>query len=266
MSARRSVFQRLPSVRVVVWACVLAQIGIAGLLVSEETWSKQTFGGDRPIKSIETRDVTPGDQSRPFLHVGVPAHQDPRLRVNGPVSLPDDLPSRLEFTVEETEADGRVLLIAGAIERGDAQRFAAYLESLEDPVDLVALHSPGGHVSEAIDIGRAIRAEGLNTLVGPDAACVSSCPYMFAGGDARTASRAAWIGVHQHYYGENSLLPLFVAVQGVQAGQGETMAHLNEMGVDPLLMVHALKTPPEEIYFLVEDELVEYRLATEIIP
>ena len=61
------------------------------------------------------------------------------------------------------------------------------------------------------------------------------------------------------------LLPAFIAVQGIQHGQGETMEYLADMGVDPLILVHALKTPPEDIYLLVEDELLEYRLATEVV-
>jgi hypothetical protein len=43
------------------------------------------------------------------------------------------------------------------------------------------------------------------------------------------------------------------------------MAHLIEMGVDPGVMVHGLTTPPEDIYVLVEEELVESRLATEVV-
>lgn len=266
MSAEATIFNRLPSIRTVVRLCLLGQIGVAGLLLSQHLWASYPLWGDRPIKTVETRKVTPGDQSRPFHRVGVPAHENPSFRVNSPVRLPQDLPPRLEFSVQETEEHGRVLLVAGAIEGGDAKRFEAFLDSLEAPVDLVALHSSGGRVAEALEIGRTMRARGLATFVGPDAACVSSCPYIFAGGTRRTASRSAWIGLHQHYYGEDSLLPMFVAVQGVQAGQGETMAFLDEMGVDPLILVHGLKTPPEEIYFLVEEELMDYRLATEIAP
>jgi hypothetical protein len=46
--------------------------------------------------------------------------------------------------------------------------------------------------------------------------------------------------------------------------QGETMTYLIEMDVDPGVMVHGLTTPPNDIYVLVESELVESRLATTI--
>ena len=48
-------------------------------------------------------------------------------------------------------------------------------------------------------------------------------------------------------------------------GQGETMQHLIDMGIDPGVMVHSLKTPPEEIYVLMEDELLESKLATKML-
>ncbi len=38
------------------------------------------------------------------------------------------------------------------------------------------------------------------------------------------------------------------------------MAHLDAMGVDVRLMQHALTTPPEAIYVLLPEELVEYRM------
>ena len=69
----------------------------------------------------------------------------------------------------------------------------------------------------------------------------------------------ASVGVHQHYFGESSLLPAFVAVEDIQRGQGEVMGYLAEMGIDPLVMRHALATPPNEIYLLLPEELDRYK-------
>jgi hypothetical protein len=88
--------------------------------------------------------------------------------------------------------------------------------------------------------------------------CYSACPYLLAGGEAREIDAQASVGVHQHYFGENSLLPAFVAVEDIQRGQGDVMAYLDEMGIDPLVMQHALATPPDEIYVLLEEELQRY--------
>lgn len=105
----------------------------------------------------------------------------------------------------------------------------------------------------------------MNMLIVPDAACLSSCPYVLAGGVERTVSRTGWVGLHQHYQDRKTILPAFLAVQGIQHGQGDTVAYLGKMGIDPLVMVHALKTPPDDIYLLVEDELTRYHLATKVI-
>jgi hypothetical protein len=60
-------------------------------------------------------------------------------------------------------------------------------------------------------------------------------------------------------------LPVYFAVEDIQQNQGRTMVHLIEMGVDPGLMVYSLATPPDEIYVLVEEELMASRLATRLL-
>ena len=92
--------------------------------------------------------------------------------------------------------------------------------------------------------------------------CYSACPYLFAGGETREIEEGASIGVHQHYFGQNTYLPAFVAVEDIQRGQGEVMVYLDEMGIDPLVMQHALTTPSDEIYVLLPEELDRYGFAT----
>lgn len=70
------------------------------------------------------------------------------------------------------------------------------------------------------------------------------------------------VGVHQHYFGENTVLPAFLAVEDIQRGQGEVMGYLDEMGIDLRLMQPALATPPDAIYILVREELERYGLVT----
>ncbi len=43
------------------------------------------------------------------------------------------------------------------------------------------------------------------------------------------------------------------------------MEFLIEMGVDPALAILGMKTAPDDIYVLLTDEAVQYRLATGII-
>ena len=40
------------------------------------------------------------------------------------------------------------------------------------------------------------------------------------------------------------------------------MTYLDDMGIDPLVMRHALVTPPDEIYVLLPEELRAYNFVT----
>lgn len=255
----------LPSARAVLRACLLAQVLVAGAVALDTGWGALDRIGRDGIRTETQSPISPGDQRRPFSPSAVPSRLGPEQPSEGPVRLPDPLPDRLEFSIRPTEAFGDVLLLAGAIDPGAAPRLRGYLADLDAPPDMVALHSPGGSVRDALDIGRMLRDDGLNTLVLPDAACLSACPYIFAGGVERTASRTAWIGLHQHAYDDGSILPAFLAVEQIQAGQGETLRYLSDMGVDPLALARGLETPPDDIYLLVEEELLRYRLATAMI-
>lgn len=168
-----------------------------------------------------------------------------------------DLPSRLTLRHE-----GDTLLLTGAVAPDDAKRFAEFLNNAKSLPRKVEIASHGGSVSDALAIGRMVREAGLSTFVGDGSVCLSACPYMLAGGVERQVSRSARVGVHQHYFGESTMLPAFLAVEDVQRGQGLVMAFLAEMGIDPLLMQHALTTPPDEVYILLPEEMDRYGLRT----
>jgi hypothetical protein len=190
--------------------------------------------------------VAPGDQRRRFDPGDVQA-----------LPAAGDMPSRLLF-----EAEGDTARLTGTIAPGDAARFAEWLSAPGRGVSRVELHSTGGSVADALEIGRTLRDGRLDAAVPAGRLCLSACPYILAGGVARTVGDGAAVGLHQHYHGENSYLPAFLAVEDIQRGQAEVLAHLAQMGVDPLVMVPALSTPPAEIYVLVPEELERYRMVT----
>jgi hypothetical protein len=127
----------------------------------------------------------------------------------------------------------------------------------------VSLDSSGGSVSDALAIGRTIRSAGFTTIVEDGSVCLSACPYMLAGGTARQAAPGAVVGVHQHFFGKNTLLPAFMAVRDVQRAQASVMDYLDEMGVDLRMMSFALRTPPEEIHILDAEHLRDFNLVTD---
>jgi hypothetical protein len=234
------------------------QIGLAaGLLGMDFARVAPQMSWPGPAAPALDQPVSPGDQTRRFA---------PRilfLRPGQPMPGVDtaDMPSRLFF--DET-APGLVRA-TGAIAEGDAARFDEWLAArgaANTPLpDRVELHSPGGSVAEALAIGRAIRAAGLDTAVTAGDLCLSACPYVLIGGVDRQVSRAQ-VGVHQHYFGETTVLPAFLAVEDIQRGQAEVVVYLDEMGADLRLMAPAMATPPEDIYILLPDELTDYRVAT----
>jgi hypothetical protein len=242
---------------------LIAQAVLAVFLVAADVdarWLPRL--GDRD--ALPSGPASPGDQVRRYD----PGRTLPDFtdRTNMPdIDLPDDLPRRLEFDTVDAGDFGQVLLINGGIEPGDADRFAAHLASLDAPPGLVAINSPGGVVGEALSIGRSLREAGADTIMLPGMACLSACPYILAGGVERRVSGDAAVGMHQHYYDTPGYMPVFLAVEGIQHGQGQTLEYLIEMGIDPGLMLYSLNTPPNEIYLLVEDELLDTRLATEVI-
>ncbi len=203
--------------------------------------------------------IAPGDQTRRYAPRDAPAREArPGTR---PLPSSADMPTRLLFETAPWE-DGTAMTLTGEIAGGDAVRFEEWLAVQPEMPDVAFLNSPGGSVGDALAIGRVLRAAGVATAMAQTDICLSACPYVLAAGVTRTVSEGAWVGVHQHYFGENTALPAFLAVVDIQRGQAEVMRYLIEMGIDPAVMQHVLATPPDEIYLLVSEELLNYRFVT----
>lgn len=202
-----------------------------------------------------TQPLGPGDQTRRYS----PADITPRTARPGsrPIPVTDDMPSRLLFEFVRWQ-DKPTVTITGEIAPGDAVRFEEFIKNVADIPTQAFLNSPGGSVSDALALGRALRRLEISTAMTASDICLSACPYILAGGIARTVEDGALVGVHQHYFGENTALPAFLAVEDIQRGQGDVMVYLAEMDIDPLVMQHALVTPPDEIYLLTTEELTRY--------
>lgn len=238
--------------------CLLALLVVLGDLPRDVLGGLPGSGPKVPSTEVP---VTPGNQTRQFE-----PRRLPRDEPSGP-GFPSDavVPRRLEFTPTRIGAFDDAVLITGTIADGDAERFDAWLTERATPPPAFALHSPGGAVHEALAIGRIMRAQGALVIVTAGASCFSACPYILAGGLERQVSKNAMVGVHQHYFGENTYLPAFLLVSGIQVGQGEVMTYLADMGIDPMIMAKALMTPPDDIYILIPEELERFKLSTELI-
>ena len=232
-------------------AVLIFQLGIGVFLILGDmragTLRLPDFGPGAPRL---TEPVGPGDQRRTYA----PGRDRPAVQ---PARDPGQLPDRLTLTREE----GTTWRLEGAIAEGDAARITGQLADSDAAV--LILQSPGGAVPEALSLGRHLRRAGLGTRVLAGEYCLSACPYLLAGGATRVIHPDATVGVHQHYFGRNTLLPAFVAVEDIQAGQAEVVGYLDAMGIDLRVMRHALATPPDEIYVLLPEELERYGFITD---
>ncbi len=222
------------------------QLGIGILLVIGDVGGSFRLpgGGGSDAPGLELP-IRPGDQRRLFD----PGYQ-PRT---GPAPT-GPLPERLTLTPVE----GGTYRLEGGIEEGDGDRIRKQLAEARPAPETLILQSPGGSVEDALELGRYVRDAGIATRMEAGEVCYSACPYILVAGVAREIPDAASVGVHQHYFGESTLLPAAFAVEDIQRGQGEVMIYLDAMGIDPLVMQHALTTPPEEIYVLLPEELERY--------
>lgn len=171
-----------------------------------------------------------------------------------------DLSQPMRFSLDQ---EG-VLHAQGTIEPGAAARLALELEAHGGEIRMLSLDSPGGSLTEAIAMGRQVRSRRLATGVADGAVCASSCPLLFAGGTERIAGQRAAIGVHQFYARPvPGLRGSIDALSDAQLVTARVSRHLAEMGVDPAAWLHALDTPPTELYYFSGQELAEYRLTTQ---
>lgn len=190
----------------------------------------------------------------PALTDGVP--QAPPVE---PESTPEALrqPMRFELT------SGGVLQAQGAIDLGAADRFAEEIAARGEYVKAVSLNSPGGSVEDALAMAKLIREKGLDTRVATRALCASSCPLIFAGGVARQAAKDAILGVHQVFNAGETRPSPEQAMSSAQNTTARIARHLDEMGIENGLWLHALETPPDRLYYLTPEEMAEFKLVTE---
>ncbi|WP_343069821.1 ATP-dependent Clp protease proteolytic subunit [Paracoccus amoyensis] len=223
---------------------LLSQILLAGFIIAADLW--QSSGKAAPglfAPPAEGPSIRP---YRPDLRPAEPG--TPAMR---------PMPKALEFSLTDGTID-----ISGQIAEGDADRFLQWLDQTQPTASQVSLDSSGGSVSDALAIGRTIRSSGYDTVVKAGAVCMSACPYLLAGGVQRQAVEGAVVGVHQHYFGQNTILPAFMAIRDLQRAQAGVMDYLTEMGVDLRLMSLGLRTPPEEINVLTSGQMQDLGLTT----
>lgn len=190
-----------------------------------------------------------------------------------------DYPERMTFTefrpcAGAAPACAPVYLAQGQIDPGAADRLAELLRSRPDHPRTIAFDSPGGSLIVGLDMGRLIRAQGLNTLVAPrhyagnstelvadDAGCYSACAYAFMGGVSRTIAPGGQIGVHQF-----AGLGAADTEANAQVGVAMLSKYVQSMGVDRELLDVASITGAGEMVVVPEDYARRYGLDNQSPP
>src|ERR1044072_7099309 len=70
-----------------------------------------------------------------------------------------------------------VVLLNGEIDHGDADKFEQVIRPLTGQT-VVILQSPGGKLTDALDIGTTIRQRHVATVVPEDTHCASACGFI----------------------------------------------------------------------------------------
>jgi hypothetical protein len=165
-------------------------------------------------------------------------------------------------------ASGRWLIyLDGFIDTGAAGRFERLLERRGIGEATVYLNSPGGHLVEAMRLGREIRARGFDTVVGARSAdsvaprpglCYSACPFAFAGGVRRSLEPGSSLGVHR----AANRVPVAdeADFQGTVASQAGD--YLAEMGVSTGLVALMAEAPHDSIRDIAPAEAAALHLVT----
>ena len=154
------------------------------------------------------------------------------------------------------------LIAAGMIAPGSAAAFASEVIARGEYIKTVVLSSPGGSVSDALEMGRLIRTKGFATEVEKDKVCVSSCPLVFAGGVKRLAGSGAIIGVHQVFAPDPAEAARHDTMSEAQRVSARCQRYLADMGVDLKMWVHAMETPKDRLFIFSADELRELNIVT----
>lgn len=226
---------------------LLGAIGVLALNVSGQIgWRPETR---TPTAAFEP--VLP-----PVVRAGLPnPPDDPRRFVTANEAT---LGQPMRFTLDT----GGVLEAEGSIDPGATARLAAELEARGGYVRVVSLNSPGGALDDAMAMAKLVRGKGLATEVADGALCASSCPLLLAGGLTRTVGKEAAVGVHQFYAAAQTETAPDQAMSDAQVTIARISRHLIDMGIDPVLWLHALDTPPQALYYFSPDEMTKYRLVT----
>lgn len=154
------------------------------------------------------------------------------------------------------------VIISGQIENGDAKKVAALFSEIKRTDDghqirRLLIHSPGGLAGEAMEIGRLLRANGVEVFIPRELSCISACVLILAGGATRTIYGQVGID-HPHFLraagSEDDVTALLDETKKIMRN------YFQSMGVAENLADAMFSLPNGIVHYLSQDELSQYKL------
>lgn len=162
------------------------------------------------------------------------------------------------------------IYLSGQIERGDAAKLRAYIDTLpRKPVTTVYLNSTGGSFQAGLDLGYLFRAEGIRTVVeGNGALCASSCAVAFMGGfdkktgkPWRTKSSSSLLAFHAFYakLSKASYSPIEVdqMLYSNTFSASQMITYFTQVDGDLSLLTQALRMREQQVYSVSNEQAIE---------
>jgi hypothetical protein len=135
-----------------------------------------------------------------------------------------------------------LIRISGDIASGDEDKFRALAVRYDKAV--VALHSNGGELSPALEIGEAIYIRGYDTFIRNGDYCASACALIWVAGSTRLLEPGAKIGFHASYFEKDG--------RKVESGVANALVgrYLTRLGLPERAIVYATSADPMSIRWL----------------
>jgi len=171
-----------------------------------------------------------------------------------------------DIVLTTTKRGTPALSLHGEIVKGDYQKLKSMYLKLNLGT-ILYLDSPGGALSEAMQMGQLIRLLQVQTIVEKNKICASACFFIFLGGAGRLAAGAISgqpipLGLFAGYLGLHR--PFLAAPSGASESlerQTSAMKHvriyLEGFLVSNRLIDLMMSRPSNDIYWLSDDDLEE---------
>ncbi len=144
-----------------------------------------------------------------------------------------------------------VLFLNGPIEAGAVNNFRKALR--EHKPSVLVLNSPGGSVSEGLEISAIVNDRGMETLIPETADCASACSFIFFAGAPRTIQGR--LGVHQFASSTERTESTRITQTVTQDVAARIIDYLNEFETPGKVFVRMYETPPQEMYWFSRQEI-----------